>query len=179
MHDYRKPKQAMETRMEKRRGRGRPGRTWEDCVIDAARRKGNTLADLRRLTRDRTAFRQWTEDPTLQGNRDRWRRRRRKHVLHTWGFVAEPSNVTSHISDWRFTRKRGFQMFCALWRHAVWLPAASPHNDTRNSCLERRSESGGIVNLNTKSNLLSTSCFELSLCWKPSKHKTFRKGTQE
>jgi hypothetical protein len=50
---------------------GRPRRTWEDCVIDAARRKGKTSADLRRLARDRTAFRKWTEDPTLQGNRDR------------------------------------------------------------------------------------------------------------
>jgi hypothetical protein len=61
----------MEARKEKRRGRGRPWRAWEDCVIGAARRKGNTLADLRRLARDRTAFRQWTENPTLQGNRDR------------------------------------------------------------------------------------------------------------
>jgi hypothetical protein len=49
MQDYRKPKQAMEARREKRRGRGRPMRTWEDCVIDVARRKGKTLADLRRL----------------------------------------------------------------------------------------------------------------------------------
>jgi hypothetical protein len=40
-------------------------------VIDAARRKGTTLADLRRLARDWIAFRKWTEDPTLQGNRDR------------------------------------------------------------------------------------------------------------
>ena len=71
MQDYRKPKQAMEARREKRRGRGRPRRTWEDCVIDAARRKGNTLADMKRLAGDRTAFRQWTEDPTLQGNRNR------------------------------------------------------------------------------------------------------------
>jgi hypothetical protein len=47
MQDYRKPKQAMEARREKRRGRGRPRRTWEDCVIDVARRKGKTLADLR------------------------------------------------------------------------------------------------------------------------------------
>jgi hypothetical protein len=45
-------------------------------VIDATRRKGQTLADLRRDSRDRTAFRQWTEDPTLQGNRGRRRRRR-------------------------------------------------------------------------------------------------------
>ena len=71
MQDYRKPKQAMDARREKRRGRGRPRRTWEDCVIDAARRKEKTLADLRRLAQDRTAFRQWTEDPMLQGNRDR------------------------------------------------------------------------------------------------------------
>ena len=71
MQDYRKPKQAMEARREKRRGRGRPRRTWEDCVIDVARRKGKTFVELKRLARDRTAFRQWTEDPTLQGNRDR------------------------------------------------------------------------------------------------------------
>jgi hypothetical protein len=45
--------------------------TKEDCVIDVARRKGKTLAEMKRLSRDRIAFRQWTEDPTLQGNRDR------------------------------------------------------------------------------------------------------------
>jgi hypothetical protein len=31
MQDYRKPKQAMEARREKGRGRGRPTRTGEDC----------------------------------------------------------------------------------------------------------------------------------------------------
>jgi hypothetical protein len=71
MQDYRKPKQAMEGRREKKSVRGRPRKTWEDCVIDVARRKGKTLADMRRLARDRIAFRQWTEDPTLHGNRDR------------------------------------------------------------------------------------------------------------
>ena len=58
MQDYRKPKQAMEARREKRRGRGRPRRTWEDCVIDVGRRKGKTLADMKRLARDRIDFRQ-------------------------------------------------------------------------------------------------------------------------
>jgi hypothetical protein len=71
MQNYRKPKQAMEARREKRRGRGRPRKTWEDSVIDVARRKGKTLADMRRLAGDRIAFRQWTEDQTLQGNRHR------------------------------------------------------------------------------------------------------------
>jgi hypothetical protein len=67
MQDYRKPKQAMEARREKRRGRGRPRKIWEDCVIDVARRKGKTLADMKRLARDKIAFRQWTEeDRTLQ-----------------------------------------------------------------------------------------------------------------
>jgi hypothetical protein len=65
MQDYRKPKWAMEARGEKRRSRGRPRRTWENCVIDAARRKGKALADLRRLARDRTAFRQLTEDKNI------------------------------------------------------------------------------------------------------------------
>jgi hypothetical protein len=32
MQDYRKLKQAMEARREKRRGRGRPRKTWEGCV---------------------------------------------------------------------------------------------------------------------------------------------------
>jgi predicted ArsR family transcriptional regulator len=71
MHDYRKPKQAMETRREKRRGRGRPKKTWKDSVIDAARRKVKTFVELKRLALDRIAFSKWTEDPTLQGNRDR------------------------------------------------------------------------------------------------------------
>jgi hypothetical protein len=71
MQDYRKPKQAMEARREKRRGRGRPRKTWEDCVMDLARKKGKTFVELKRVARDRIAFRKWTEDPTLQGNRDR------------------------------------------------------------------------------------------------------------
>jgi hypothetical protein len=49
MQDYRKPKQAMEVRREKRTGRGRPRKTWKDCVIDVARRKAKTLADMKRL----------------------------------------------------------------------------------------------------------------------------------
>jgi hypothetical protein len=71
MQDYRKPRQAMEARTEKRRGRGRPRKTWEDCVIDVARRKGKTFVELNRVAQDRIAFRKQTEDPTLQGNRDR------------------------------------------------------------------------------------------------------------
>jgi hypothetical protein len=71
MQDDRKPKQAMEARREKRRGRGRPRRTWEDCVVDVARRKGKTFVELKRLAGDRIAFRRWTEDRTLQGNRHR------------------------------------------------------------------------------------------------------------
>jgi hypothetical protein len=71
VQDYRKPKQAMEARKEKRRGRRRPRKAWKECVIDVARRKGKILAGMKRLARDRTAFRQWTEDPTLPGNRDR------------------------------------------------------------------------------------------------------------
>jgi hypothetical protein len=67
MQDYRKPKQAMEAR----RGTGRPRKTWEDCVIDVARRKGKMFVELKRLAGERIAFRKWTEDTMLQGNRDR------------------------------------------------------------------------------------------------------------
>jgi hypothetical protein len=70
MQDYWKPKQAMEARREKRGNRGRPRKTREDCVIDGDRRKGKTFVELKRMARDRIAFRKWTEDPTLQGNRD-------------------------------------------------------------------------------------------------------------
>ena len=38
MQDYGKPEQAMEARREKRRGRRRPRKTWEDCVIDVERK---------------------------------------------------------------------------------------------------------------------------------------------
>jgi hypothetical protein len=38
MQDYRKPEQAMEAKMKKRRGRRRPRKTWEDCVIDVERK---------------------------------------------------------------------------------------------------------------------------------------------
>jgi predicted transcriptional regulator len=49
MQYCRKSKQAMDARREKRRGRGRPRKTWENCVVDVARRKGNILADMKRL----------------------------------------------------------------------------------------------------------------------------------
>jgi hypothetical protein len=70
-HFYRKTKQAMGARRGKRRGRGKPKKTWEDCEIDVVRRRGNTLTGIKRLARDRIVFRQWTEDPTLQGTGDR------------------------------------------------------------------------------------------------------------
>jgi hypothetical protein len=54
-----------------RRGRGRPRRTWEDGVMDAARRKAKTLADMKRLAGDRIAVWRWTENQTLQGTRDK------------------------------------------------------------------------------------------------------------
>jgi hypothetical protein len=37
-----------EARREKRRGRGRPRGTWEDCVIDVARRKRGQKGEKKR-----------------------------------------------------------------------------------------------------------------------------------
>jgi hypothetical protein len=48
MQDYRKPKQAVEARREKRRGRGRPRMTWEECVVDVARRKRGQKGEKKR-----------------------------------------------------------------------------------------------------------------------------------
>jgi hypothetical protein len=42
--------------------------------------KRENIVELKRLARDRIAFRKWTEDPTLQANRDRQRRRRRRTI---------------------------------------------------------------------------------------------------
>jgi hypothetical protein len=70
----------MEARTEKGRGTGRPRRTWEDCVIDAARRKGKTSADLKRLARERTAFRQQTEDPTQQRQQGSIKKKKKKYL---------------------------------------------------------------------------------------------------
>jgi hypothetical protein len=91
MQDYRKPKQAVEARREKKRGMGRPRKTWEDCVMDVARRKGKTFVEMKRLARDRIAFRKWTEDPTLQGNRDRRRRILFQMSKYSYSMEQRPS----------------------------------------------------------------------------------------
>jgi hypothetical protein len=44
---------------------------------------------MKRLARDRTAFRQWTEDPTLQGNRDGWRWRTKKDICPWRSYQTE------------------------------------------------------------------------------------------
>jgi hypothetical protein len=49
MHDYRKPKQATKARGRKERVQEDQGRTWENCMIDAARRKGKTFVELKTL----------------------------------------------------------------------------------------------------------------------------------
>jgi hypothetical protein len=93
----------MEVRRQKRRGRGRPRRTWEDCVIDAVRRKGKTLAYLRRLARDRSVFRRWTQDPALQGNggggiRRRRRRRRSSSLLAIFWRTQKKNGAVSQCN---------------------------------------------------------------------------------
>ena len=49
MQDYRKPKQAMEARGRKEGVEEDQGRTWENCMIDVARRKGKTFVELKTL----------------------------------------------------------------------------------------------------------------------------------
>jgi hypothetical protein len=65
MQDYRKPKQAIEARRERRRGRGRTRKTWEDCDRCGQEKRKNICR-----TEETGSRWKWTEDPTLQGNKD-------------------------------------------------------------------------------------------------------------
>lgn len=61
MTEERKVKQVMEMRVEGRRGRGRPRINWEDTVVRIGRKRGKTLAEMKKMSRDRESWRVWTE----------------------------------------------------------------------------------------------------------------------
>ncbi|KAJ4445432.1 hypothetical protein ANN_07237 [Periplaneta americana] len=105
MTEEREVKQVMEMRVEERRGRGRPRINWEDTVVRIGRKRGKTLAEMKKMSRDRESWRVWTErgEPKLGG-----RRRRRSSssldlltiyrvdVIHNSPWVGK--NLMNHVS---------------------------------------------------------------------------------
>jgi hypothetical protein len=71
MAEDRNPRQILEARVEGKRGRGRPRKVWMDDIKEAAGRRGNTIQEARSMAMTRKDFRRWTEDPTLNGRRER------------------------------------------------------------------------------------------------------------
>jgi hypothetical protein len=61
MEEDRKPRQILETRIEGKRGRGRPRKVWRPLEEEERQHSKMTRKD----------FRRWTEDPTLKGKRER------------------------------------------------------------------------------------------------------------
>ena len=66
MKEYRKPKQYLEARPEGRKQRGRPRVSYIDVIEDLGRKRGKTLKDLERMTKDRKIWKDFIKrHPTL------------------------------------------------------------------------------------------------------------------
>lgn len=64
MGEERIPRKVFEARREGKRGRGRPRLTWMDTIRREVEKRGKSMAEVKRLARDRIEFRKWIEDPT-------------------------------------------------------------------------------------------------------------------
>ena len=64
MEKNRTPLLVMEAKTEGSRKRGRPRTTWLDNIEKAAAKRGKSLAEIKKLSRDRKKYREWLkEDP--------------------------------------------------------------------------------------------------------------------
>ena len=65
MDKNRIPRKCLEARIEGKRSRGRPRRTWLDSVITTGKNRNKTLSELNNLCMDRKEWKKWIEkDPT-------------------------------------------------------------------------------------------------------------------
>jgi hypothetical protein len=62
-----------------------------DDIKEASGRRGKTIQEARSMAMTRKDFRRWTEDTTLEGKRERKRRRRR-----SVSFVVDTENFKFH-----------------------------------------------------------------------------------
>ena len=65
MEKKRIPLLVMDAKTEGRRKRGRPKTTWLNTIGNAAAQRRKSMADIKKLSRDRKKYREWLkEDPT-------------------------------------------------------------------------------------------------------------------
>jgi hypothetical protein len=62
MAEERKPRQILGARPIRKRGRGRPRKTWDDVIEESGRQKEKTMREMEKLAKDRKGFSRWTED---------------------------------------------------------------------------------------------------------------------
>ena len=59
------PRKCWEAKMEGNKGRGRPRKTWLECINSAGRKRGKNIQEMNVLTADRKKWKAFTEmDPT-------------------------------------------------------------------------------------------------------------------
>ena len=61
MNNNRIPRRCLEARMEGRRTRGRPRKTWTDNIIAAGQKRGKSLAEMNRLVPERKEWKRLAE----------------------------------------------------------------------------------------------------------------------
>jgi hypothetical protein len=65
MERERKPKQFMEAQVEGRKQRGRKRITFQSRIEEICSRRGKTLAEMKKMARDREVWKSWRKAPPM------------------------------------------------------------------------------------------------------------------